>query len=50
MPLAHPAMMLIVPVGAMVVVVAFLSGRCPALSHRDPFQVGNGPRRSASAA
>ena len=50
-------MMLIVPVGAIVVVVALRSGRCPVAcpapdpipvrSHRDPFQVGNGPRRSA---
>ena len=49
MPLAQPAMMLIVPVGAIVVVVALRSAGCPARCHREPGHAGKLPRRSASA-
>ncbi len=50
MPLEQPAMMLIVPVGAIVVVVALRSGR-PAGPpvQRESDHAGNGPRRSASS-
>ena len=49
MPEEHPAMMLKVPVGAIVVTVAFLTGSTPALSKTLPFILGKGPRSLARA-
>jgi len=48
-PLEHPAMMLIVPVGAMVVVVAFRTRGPPSRSYTEPAKFGNTPRSAASS-
>jgi len=46
MPDEHPAIMLIDPVGAIVVMDAFLT-LIPLRCHRDPSQFGKGPRSCA---
>jgi hypothetical protein len=48
MPLEHPAIRESVPVGAIVVVVAFLTRDMPGASKIEPGKLGNTPRSRAS--
>ncbi len=48
-PLDVPAMMLMVPVGAMVVVVALRRGASPRAANSDRWKLGNSPRAFASS-
>ena len=49
MPLEQPAMMLMVPVGAMVVTVALRTRAPSGLSKMEPSKLGNTPRSRASS-